>query len=223
MSVWLSHHFRALVLALKRLLMSPLGSLLSISVIGIAFSLPAGIYVMLENLRTVAGQFSAAPQLSLFLKLDSSAEAVAEVRSRLEHQPHITTFQFISRESALREFGRSTGLADIAESFEKNPLPDAFVITASGLSADQLDELHVELQKWSEIEHAQLDSAWARRLALTPSISERSRASRCWSICAFSFNGSSTCFCRSSSCRRSAFRSARAATSVISNSDSSAA
>jgi cell division transport system permease protein len=163
-SVWFSHHFLALVLALKRLLMSPLGSLLSIGVIGVAFSLPAGIYVMLENLRTVAGQFSTAPQLSLFLKLDSSAEVVAEVRSRLEHHPHITTFQFISRESALREFGQSTGLTDIAESFEKNPLPDAFVITASSLSADRLDELHGELQKWPEIELAQLDSAWARRL-----------------------------------------------------------
>ena len=164
MSVWLSHHFRALVLALKRLLMSPLGSLLSISVIGIAFSLPAGIYVMLENLQAVAGQFSAAPQLSLFLKLDSSGEAVSEVKSRLEHHPNITTFQFISKENALREFGQSTGLADIAESFEQNPLPDAFIITASSLSPDQLDELHAELQKWPEIEHVQLDSAWARRL-----------------------------------------------------------
>jgi cell division transport system permease protein len=163
-SIWLSHHFLALVLALKRLLMAPLGSLLSISVIGIAFSLPAGIYVMLENLQSVAGQFSAAPQLSLFLQLGSTAEAVSEVKSRLEHHPNITTFQFIPKENALREFGQSTGLADIAESFEQNPLPDAFVITASGLPADQLDELHAELQKWPEIEHVQLDSAWARRL-----------------------------------------------------------
>lgn len=164
MNTWLSHHFLALVLALKRLLMAPLGSLLSITVIGIAFSLPAGIYVMIENLQSVAGQFSAAPQLSLFLQLNSTTEAVSEVKSRLEHHPNITTFQFISKENALREFGQSTGLADIAESFEQNPLPDAFVITASGLSASQLDELHAELQKWPEIEHVQLDSAWARRL-----------------------------------------------------------
>ncbi|HVW65252.1 MAG TPA: permease-like cell division protein FtsX [Nitrosospira sp.] len=164
MSVWLSHHFQALVLALKRLLRSPLGSLLSISVIGIAFSLPAGIYVMLENLQAVAGQFSAAPQLSLFLKLNSGEEAVSEVKTRLEHHPNITTFQFVSKENALREFSQSTGLADIAESFEQNPLPDAFVITASSLSSGQLDGLHAELQKWPEIEHVQLDSAWARRL-----------------------------------------------------------
>ena len=164
MSVWLSHHFQALALALRRLRMSPLGSLLSIIVIGIAFSLPAGIYVILENLQGVAGQFSAAPQLSLFLKLDAGGEAVDEVKSRLEHHPHITTFQFVSRENALRDFAESAGLTDIAESFERNPLPDAFVITASGLSPDKLDELHAELQKWSEIEHVQLDSAWARRL-----------------------------------------------------------
>ncbi|GAB1719515.1 MAG: cell division protein FtsX [Nitrosospira sp.] len=164
MSVWLSHHFEAFVLALKRLLMSPLGSLLSISVIGIAFSLPAGIYGMLENLEAVAGQFSTTPQLSLFLKLNTSEEAVMDVKSRLEHHAGITTIQFISKENALQEFGQSTGLADIAKSFEQNPLPDAFVITASSVPSYQLDELQAELQKWPEIEHVQLDSAWAKRL-----------------------------------------------------------
>jgi len=163
-SVSLSHHFEAFVLALKRLLMSPLGSLLSISVIGIAFSLPAGIYGMLENLEAVAGQFSTTPQLSLFLKLNTSEEAVMDVKSRLEHHAGITTIQFISKENALQEFGQSTGLADIAKSFEQNPLPDAFVITASSVPSYQLDELQAELQKWPEIEHVQLDSAWAKRL-----------------------------------------------------------
>lgn len=152
------------MLALKRLLMSPLGSLLSISVIGIAFSLPAGIYGMLENLEAVAGQFSTTPQLSLFLKLNTSEEAVMDVKSRLEHHAGITTIQFISKENALQEFGQSTGLADIAKSFEQNPLPDAFVITASSVPSYQLDELQAELQKWPEIEHVQLDSAWAKRL-----------------------------------------------------------
>ena len=56
MSVWLSHHFHAFALAFKRLA-APLGSLLSIGVIGIAFSLPAGIYVMLENLQAFSGRF----------------------------------------------------------------------------------------------------------------------------------------------------------------------
>lgn len=152
------------MLALKRLLRSPLGSLLSISVIGIAFSLPAGIYGMLENLEAVAGQFSTTPQLSLFLKLNTSEEAVMDVKSRLEHHAGITTIQFISKENALQEFGQSTGLADIAKSFEQNPLPDAFVITASSVPSYQLDELQAELQKWPEIEHVQLDSAWAKRL-----------------------------------------------------------
>jgi cell division transport system permease protein len=119
---------------------------------------------MLENLEAVAGQFSTTPQLSLFLKLNTSEEAVMDVKSRLEHHAGITTIQFISKENALQEFGQSTGLADIAKSFEQNPLPDAFVITASSVPSYQLDELQAELQKWPEIEHVQLDSAWAKRL-----------------------------------------------------------
>ena len=79
MSVWFSHHSYAFVLALERLAGAPIGNLLSIIVIGIAFSLPAGIYILLENLQAFSGQVSGAPQLSLFLKLDANTEEVEQI------------------------------------------------------------------------------------------------------------------------------------------------
>ena len=69
MSVWLAHHWYAFVLALKRLAGAPIGNLLSIIVIGIAFSLPAGIYMLLGNLQAFSSQVSGAPLLRLFLQL----------------------------------------------------------------------------------------------------------------------------------------------------------
>ena len=104
MSVWLSHHLHAFVLAFKRLAGAAIGSLLSISVIGIAFSLPAGIYVLLENLQAFSGQVSGAPQLSLFLKLDATTEEVAEMNRVLKQHPKVASFEFIPRDSALEQF-----------------------------------------------------------------------------------------------------------------------
>ncbi len=164
MSVWLAHHWYAFVLALKRLAGAPIGNLLSIIVIGIAFSLPAGIYMLLGNLQAFSTQVSGAPQLSLFLELDTNGDEVAQIAARLKEHPQVASFEFIPRDSALEQIKQSNGLADLVDSLERNPLPDAFVINARSLSPAALEELHAELQKWPRIEHVQLDSAWAKRL-----------------------------------------------------------
>ncbi|MBA4143651.1 MAG: ABC transporter permease [Nitrosospira sp.] len=161
---WFSHHVYAFAVAVKRLARAPLVSLLSISVIGIAFSLPAGIYVLLENLQSLSTQFSGAPQLSLFLSLDANEEDVEEIQSRLKQHPHVASFSFVSKDSALEQFKQGTGLADVMDGLERNPLPDAFVISARNSSPEALDALRAELANLPQIELAQLDSAWAKRL-----------------------------------------------------------
>ena len=164
MSVWLAHHWYAFVLALKRLAGAPIGNLLSIIVIGIAFSLPAGIYMLLGNLQAFSAQVSGAPQLSLFFELDANGDEVAQIAARLKEHPQVASFEFIPKDSALEQLKQANGLADLVESLERNPLPDAFVINARSLSPAALEGLHAELQKWPRIEHVQLDSAWAKRL-----------------------------------------------------------
>lgn len=164
MSVWAAHHWYAFVLAFKRLAGAPVGNLLSIIVIGIAFSLPAGVYVLLENLQAFSAQVSGAPQLSLFLELDADSDEVAQIGARLKEHPQVASFEFISRESALEQLKQGSGLADLVDGLERNPLPDAFVINARSPSPATLEGLRAELQKWPRIEHIQLDSAWAKRL-----------------------------------------------------------
>jgi cell division transport system permease protein len=164
MSVWFSHHSHAFVLAFKRLAGAPIGNLLSIIVIGIAFSLPAGIYILLENLQAFSGQVSGAPQLSLFLKLDANTGEVEQIESRLKQHPLVASFDFISRDSALEQLKQGSGLADVMDSLEQNPLPDAFLINAMSLSPGALEALRTELQGWPKVEYVQLDSAWAKRL-----------------------------------------------------------
>ena len=164
MKVWLSHHSQAFTLALRRLAKTPFGSLLSIAVIGIAFSLPAGIYVLLENLETLAGQFPAEPQLSLFLRRDAKANEITEIEWRLKQHQQIASYQFVSRDKALEQFKENSGLTGIMEGLEQNPLPDAFIITANTLSSEALDAFSAEFTGFYAVEHVQLDSSWARRL-----------------------------------------------------------
>ncbi|MDE2367272.1 MAG: permease-like cell division protein FtsX, partial [Betaproteobacteria bacterium] len=164
MSAWFSHHLHAFALAFKRLGGAPIGSLLSIGVIGIAFSLPAGIYVILENLQAFSGQFSSAPQLSLFLKLEADKDDMTDIESRLRQNPDVASFRFVSRDQALEQFKQGSELTDVLEGLARNPLPDAFVVTAKTSSPEALEGLRAELGKLRGVEHVQADSAWARRL-----------------------------------------------------------
>jgi cell division transport system permease protein len=82
----------------------------------------------------------------------------------LKQDPQVASFRFISRENALEQFKQGSGLSDVIDGLERNPLPDAFVIVAKDLSPEALDALHAELAQLPQVEHVQLDSAWAKRL-----------------------------------------------------------
>ncbi|MEE8254499.1 MAG: permease-like cell division protein FtsX [Nitrosomonadaceae bacterium] len=165
MNAWLSHHWHAFFLALRRLASTPFASLLNITVIGVAFSLPTGVYMLLGNLQTFSGQTSSgAPQLSLFLDLDADKATIAKIESRLKQHPQVANFQFISKDSALKQLKQGSELTDIVDSLTQNPLPDAFIINVKSATPEVLEQLRAEIQKWPKAEHVQLDSAWTKRL-----------------------------------------------------------
>ena len=164
MNTWLSLHWHAFFLALRRLASTPYASLLNIIVIGVAFSLPTGVYILLENLQTFSGQTSGEPQLSLFLELDTDKAMIAKIESRLKQHPQVANFRFISKDKALKQLKQKSGLADAVNSLTRNPLPDAFIINAKSAAPEVLEQLRAEIQKWPKAEHVQLDSAWTKRL-----------------------------------------------------------
>lgn len=164
MTGWFAQHARSIAATLARFARMPLGNALNIFVIGIALALPAGLYVVLDNVRASSRQFSSEPQVSAFMALDATRADVAQVEARLKQHTRVRKFRFVPREQALQELKQASGLADIVDSLPNNPLPDAFVINAKDSTPQALDALRDELRQWPRIAHVQLDAAWARRL-----------------------------------------------------------
>jgi cell division transport system permease protein len=102
--------------------------------------------------------------LSLFLKLNATQAEVGKIESFLKENPHVASFEFIPKASALEQFKKSPGLAGVMDGLEGNPLPDAFVVTARNVSPETLETLSKALSELRQVEHVQLDSAWAQRL-----------------------------------------------------------
>ncbi|MEO8343051.1 MAG: permease-like cell division protein FtsX [Gallionella sp.] len=149
---------------LRRMFASKLAGIFNILVIGIALSLPAGLYVLLQNAQGLVAQLSSTPQISLFISMDAKSDDVDMLRKQLEQHPAIARVEFIARGQALEQLKQSTGLADVIGGLSQNPLPDAFIVYPKSGAAQSLDELRTELAKLPKVEQVQLDSAWAYKL-----------------------------------------------------------
>jgi cell division transport system permease protein len=160
----MSRHWRTLKVAMGRLAGTPLATLVTILVIGIALSLPAALYLLLSNLAQASSAFETQPQISLFLRLDAGKEAQSQIEKKLKNHAAIKSFRFVGRDQALKALSASNGLGDLAAGLPENPLPDTYILSARDSEATQLDKLRLEVSKWPGVEAADLDSAWVRRL-----------------------------------------------------------
>jgi cell division transport system permease protein len=164
MRAWLAHHRRSFSATLARLAHTPLASMLNILVIGVALSLPVGLYVVIDNLQAASRHLAAVPQVSAFMALDASRAEIAQIEMRLKQNQHMERFRFVPRDQALQDLKQSSGLADIVDSLPQNPLPDAFIINSSDNTPQALEALRDEIKVWPRVAHVQLDMTWARRL-----------------------------------------------------------
>jgi cell division transport system permease protein len=162
MTAWLAQHQAALASAFRRLGSTPLNTLLSLLVIGIALTLPGFGYVLLDNLRDLGRNASGVQQLSLFMTLDAGKKDVGEIESRLQRAA-TGKWRFVPKEEALKRMQTSEGMADIVASLPRNPLPDAFIIDPTNTDPAALEVLRKEIAGWPKVAHVQLDSAWVKR------------------------------------------------------------
>ncbi len=164
MKGWLLHHRQAAAQALRRLVATPLNTLLGALVLGIALALPAGGEMLLANFQRLAQRIAATPQISVFMALDATKKEVAEVESLIRKHPQTKKITHVPREETLRRLRQSEGLGEVIESLPRNPFPDAFVVLPAGEAPELLEAMRAEFAKHPRVEHVQLDSAWVRKL-----------------------------------------------------------
>ncbi|MCX8017622.1 MAG: permease-like cell division protein FtsX, partial [Rhodocyclaceae bacterium] len=162
MKTWLRQHRLALRRALLRLWAAPLNTLLSLLVIGIAMTLPAAGYVLLDNLKALGKSASGVQQISVFMQAGASRDLVQGVEARLETLLP-GQWHFVPREAALNRLKANEGMAEIVASLPRNPLPDAFIVEPRDAAPEALEALRAEFSTLPGVAHVQLDSAWIKR------------------------------------------------------------
>lgn len=168
------HHARDLIDSLGRLYRAPVASLLTACVIGITLALPAGLNVLLDSLDNLSYDWRDTVQASLFLEMDTPAEAGRELADELAARPDIQSTGYISSDEALAEFKRLSGFGQAIEALERNPLPAVITVQpAPSLTGAEIDALIAELESIPAVDQARMDQAWLKRLYAIVDIAHR--------------------------------------------------
>ena len=162
-AAWLDAHAAGARDAAAHIARTPLAVALTVLVIGIALALPAGLHLVVTNLRAVAGTWESAARISVFLEDDAKARKLAE---RLAHDDGVARAELITRAEALAEFKAQSGFGGALDMLEENPLPAVVVVTptAERGTPEAVAALRAELERQAGVELVQMDAQWLERL-----------------------------------------------------------
>ena len=163
MKAWLVHHLHSLKTAAEQFRATPLATLFTVLVIGVAVALPTGLFVLLSNLDRAAGGVKPQAELTLFMKNSVSEPQGRELAAKLAKESDIADVRFISRTEGIGKL-EAAGLADITAGLPDNPLPHTLVIKPKDETPSALEALGERIKALPETERVLLDTEWIKRL-----------------------------------------------------------
>ena len=166
LTAYRDNHAHALFSSLGRLVATPFSFLMTIIVLSASISLACGFYITLINVQQLTTNLESSNQISLFLKSDLSDDDAIELAKKIRENPEVQSVNVIDKEQALREFKTYSGFGAAMDVLEKNPLPTVLEVAAKNSlqNKNTLEELYSQLQKFDQVEIAQLDMQWVSRL-----------------------------------------------------------
>jgi cell division transport system permease protein len=163
--IWLARHAQNLLGALGAVSRNPVGTFLTVSVIGIALALPAALNVLVQTGKSAAGNWSDVRDFSVYLQPATPLARAETLARELRKRDGIDSVQLISADAAVTELGKDPVFANALAALEGNPLPHTLVVRpTSELGSEALVKLSSELQKTADVDLVKLDLQWAQRL-----------------------------------------------------------
>jgi cell division transport system permease protein len=163
---YFAHHSTSAIDSLMRLLETPFQSLMTWLVIAIAVAIPAALYIGFANLQQLGENWEGSSQVSVFLRPETTDAKAEEMRSKLAARADIAKVVYVSPAQGLAEFKAQSGLGEVVDSLEKNPLPGTLLVTPrlqNGSDA-AITSLEQSLIADPAVADVRLDMQWVKRL-----------------------------------------------------------
>jgi len=162
---WAQLHGRNSVGALRDLGAQPVATLLTVCVIGIALALPGSLNMLVQNGRHLAGGWDSVRDFSIYLTPGSAEDSATVLAQELRSNSLIQSVSLTTADAALTDFRDSSGLGEVLDSLQDNPLPHTLTVRPTeSAEADALAALGDSLAERAEVDLVKIDTQWVARL-----------------------------------------------------------
>ncbi|MCB1645460.1 MAG: permease-like cell division protein FtsX, partial [Pseudomonadales bacterium] len=172
-SAWFAHHRKVAVETISGLLKVWPASLMTWLMIGIALALPAILYLILNNVSHISGDWDGTARFSVYLQETVSEAEGQQLASRWENEPFAVRARFISSAQALEEFRALSGFGDVLATLDTNPLPAVIELEPASRQGAELRLLIARLETEPGVASVSYDLDWLQRLFLILEVGER--------------------------------------------------
>lgn len=163
---YLTHHRKVARDSARRLWRTPVASVMTWTVMGVALALPVALLLLLASLQGVSAGWESSARVTAYLALDVPLEQARVLREEISGDGRVAAVELVDREQALAEFRATSGLADALDYLEENPLPHTLLVTPeeSARSAAGVEGLVRFVEAMEGVERVQVDLGWLQRL-----------------------------------------------------------
>ncbi len=163
---WFIHHRKVARDSAERMWRTPVASLMTWTVMGVALALPVILLLLLTSLQGVSAGWESSARVTAYMELGASIEQARELAREIGADGRVAELELIDRERALAEFRASSGLDEALDYLDENPLPHTLLITPveAVRTAESVAGLVAFIEGVDSIERVQVDLGWLQRL-----------------------------------------------------------
>ncbi|WP_254063239.1 permease-like cell division protein FtsX [Rhodanobacter sp. L36] len=162
---WQEHHGWSAANSLRRLASRPLGSLLTIAVMGLALALPLAFYLLLGNVQRLGDALGQSQDISVFMQPGQGAQQAQLLATQLGGRAEVASVHVKSPQQGMDELARMQGFSGALKTLDDNPLPYVLQVQPrADVSADDVDRLVADVRTMRSVDMVQDSGTWRQRL-----------------------------------------------------------
>ncbi|HEX7814856.1 permease-like cell division protein FtsX [Dyella sp.] len=162
---WREHHGWSAAASLRRLFSRPLGTFMTIAVMGLALALPLAFYLLLANVQNLGDALGQNQALSAFLKPGQAGNAVDAMATTVRERADVAQVTVKTPQQGMDELAKMQGFGEAMHTLDDNPLPYVLeVMPRPGLGADAVTRLVDDLRGMQGVDQVQDAGTWRQRL-----------------------------------------------------------
>ncbi|HEX7369958.1 MAG TPA: permease-like cell division protein FtsX [Rhodanobacteraceae bacterium] len=173
-AMWRRQHAWCFRDSLRQMGRRPLGTALTIVVMGLALALPLAFYLLLGNVQHLAMALGDSQSINVFLKQDVSADAAEKLAANLRARADIAAVGTRTPRQGMAELAAMQGFGDAIKSLPDNPLPFVLLVEPrAGAKRVAVETLVESLRALPEVDLVQDNGQWRARLDALIALGQR--------------------------------------------------